>query len=90
MKQTGIRYLAEQLKYYDFEKSEQSYVFKISVAKFNELIERAKAIEKEQIIDLIQFLSMNQDFNSYSSVSKETAKYFLEQYYNKTYGQNRD
>jgi len=32
------------------------------------------------VIDLIQFLSMNQEFNGYSSVSKETAKYFLEQF----------
>ena len=79
MQQTGIRYLAEQLKYYDFEKSEQSYVFKISVAKFNELIERAKLIDKEQ--------------------HQQTATHFFptslkkdnfEQYYNETYGQNRD
>jgi hypothetical protein len=32
------------------------------------------------VIDLIQFLSINQEFNGYGSVSKETAKYFLEQY----------
>jgi hypothetical protein len=31
-------------------------------------------------VDLIQFLSMNQEFNGYGSVSKETAKHFLEQY----------
>lgn len=34
----------------------------------------------EDIIDLIQFLSMNKEFNEYSSVSKETARYFLEQF----------
>jgi hypothetical protein len=38
---------------------------------------------EEDIIDLIQFLSMNQDFNSYSSVSKETAKRFFEQFKNR-------
>ena len=32
------------------------------------------------VIDLIQFLSMNQEFNGYGSVSKETAKYFLDKY----------
>ena len=32
------------------------------------------------VIDLIQFLSMNQEFNGYGSVSKETAKYFLEKF----------
>jgi hypothetical protein len=35
---------------------------------------------KREIINLIQFLSMNQDFNSYSSVSKDTAKKFLKQF----------
>ena len=35
---------------------------------------------EEGIIDLIQFLSMNKEFNEYSSVSKETARYFLEQF----------
>jgi hypothetical protein len=34
------------------------------------------------VIDLIQFLSMNQEFNGYGSVSKETAKHFLEQFKN--------
>ena len=38
---------------------------------------------EDYIIDLIQFLSMNQDFNSYSSVSKETAKRFFEQFKNR-------
>jgi hypothetical protein len=32
------------------------------------------------VIDLIQFLSMDKDFNGYGSVSKETAKHFLEQF----------
>jgi hypothetical protein len=32
------------------------------------------------VIDLIQFLSINQEFNGYGSVSKETAKYFLEKF----------
>jgi hypothetical protein len=35
---------------------------------------------EKDVIDLIQFLSMNQEFNGYGSVSKETAKYFLEQF----------
>jgi hypothetical protein len=35
---------------------------------------------EEEVIDLIQSLSMNEDFNGYGSVSKETAKYFLEQF----------
>ena len=33
-----------------------------------------------ETIELIQFLSMNEDFNGYGSVSKETAQYFLKQF----------
>lgn len=35
---------------------------------------------EEKVIELIQFLSMNEEFNGYSSVTKETAKHFLEQF----------
>jgi len=35
---------------------------------------------EEQVIELIQFLSMDKDFNGYGSVYKETANYFLEQF----------
>jgi hypothetical protein len=35
---------------------------------------------EEEVIDLIQSLSMNEQFDEYCSVSKETAKYFLEQF----------
>ena len=38
-----------------------------------------RSYSEEEVIDLIQSLSMNEDFNGYGSVSKETAKYFLEQ-----------
>lgn len=38
---------------------------------------------EELIIELIQFLSMNEEFKDFSSISKETAKYFLEQFKNK-------
>ena len=37
---------------------------------------------EEEVIELIQFLSMNQEFNGYGSVSEETAKHFLEQFKN--------
>ena len=35
---------------------------------------------EEDIISLIQFLSQDEDFDSYTSVSKETAKYYLERF----------
>jgi len=37
-------------------------------------------LHDEEFIELIQFLSMNEEFNGYSSVTKETAKHFLEQF----------
>jgi hypothetical protein len=51
----------------------------------NHFIEGAKwqqerMYSEEEMIDLIQFLSMNEEFNGYGSVSKETAQYFLEQF----------
>jgi hypothetical protein len=36
--------------------------------------------DTEKIIDLIQFLSMNEDFNGYSSVSRHTVKHFLKEF----------
>jgi hypothetical protein len=38
---------------------------------------------EEEIIQLIQFLSMSEEFNEYGSVSKETANYFMRQLKNK-------
>jgi hypothetical protein len=35
---------------------------------------------EEQVIELIQFLSMDKDFNGYGSVYKATASYFLEKF----------
>ena len=35
---------------------------------------------EEQVIKLIQFLSMDKDFNGYGSVYKATASYFLEKF----------
>lgn len=42
--------------------------------------EQERSYSEQEVIDLIQFLSMNQNFNDYSSVSKETAKYFIKQF----------
>ena len=39
--------------------------------------------DQVDVIDLIQSLSMNIEFNSYGSVHVRTARYFLEQYKNK-------
>ncbi|MFY8161977.1 MAG: hypothetical protein ACOVNU_11655 [Candidatus Kapaibacteriota bacterium] len=41
-----------------------------------------KRLSEIQIIQLIQFLCINKEFNEYSSVGKKTAKYFLNQFKN--------
>jgi hypothetical protein len=35
---------------------------------------------EEEVISLIQFLSMNENFMDYTSVSKDAAKYYLEHF----------
>jgi hypothetical protein len=42
--------------------------------------QQERSYSEEDMILLIQFLSMNIDFNGYGSVSKETAKFFLRKY----------
>ena len=42
--------------------------------------QQQNSYSEEEMIDLIQFLSMNEEFNGYGSVSEKTAKHFLEQF----------
>ena len=35
---------------------------------------------EKQVINIIQFLAQDEDFDTYTSVSKETAKYYLERF----------
>ena len=42
--------------------------------------QQERSYSEEEMIDLIQFLSMNEEFNGYGSVSEKTAKHFLEQF----------
>ena len=74
------------------EEAARSYVenFATSVKSAREIgfIDGAKwqqerMYSEEEVIDLIQSLSMNIEFNSYGSVHVRTARYFLEQYKNK-------
>jgi hypothetical protein len=74
------------------EEAARSYVenFATSVKSAREIgfIDGAKwqqerMYSEEEVLDLIQSLSMNIEFNSYGSVHVRTARYFLEQYKNK-------
>jgi hypothetical protein len=73
-----IKKLADDLK--DREPKDD---FDFSLDGFKKLLKKKyddTEWDTEKIIDLIQFLSMNEDFNGYSSVSRHTAKYFLEEF----------
>ena len=62
---------------------EENYITTpISVLRYISELEKEqeRSYSEQEVIDLIQFLSMNQNFNDYSSVSKETAKYFIKQF----------
>jgi hypothetical protein len=73
-KQTAVAWLAEQ-----FEES-YSYINEI----FKETIEQAKEMEKEQIIDAVNFGQTN--YTDTTIEDKEIAK----QYYKETYGKQTD
>jgi hypothetical protein len=42
--------------------------------------QQERMYSEEEVIELIQFLSMDKDFNGYGSVYKATASYFLEKF----------
>lgn len=79
MKQTAVEWLYKNLLENPISNQDLEY---------NEAVfHNAKKIEKQQqgyseeeVEDLIQFLSMNEDFKNYSSISIYTTKYFLEQF----------
>jgi hypothetical protein len=45
-----------------------------------EILNQAKEIEKERMIKLIQFIVSEKELVDYSSVSKETANYYLDKF----------
>ena len=76
-----------QKEHYGLMEIELSHTKKLLASCEKALEERDKQQERmcgeEEIIQLIQFLSMSEEFNEYGSVSKETANYFMRQFKNK-------
>jgi len=77
MKQTAVEWFAKQVL-----RSRQLGF--ISNEKFNELLEQAKAMEKEQKIDLIKHTAM---FMGASNFDKEIASMTFEDVYNSYYNE---
>ena len=63
----------------DFE-GEMSIKFTSGGIKLGAKWQAKRMYSEEDIISLIQFLAQDEDFDSYTSVSKETAKYYLERF----------
>jgi len=69
--QTTVEWLIEQLS------TQFTYEQKI---QFERLFEMAKERDKERMIKLIQFIVSEKELVDYSSVSKETANYYLDRF----------
>jgi len=69
--QTTVEWLIEQLS------TQFTYGQKI---QFERLFEMAKERDKERMIKLIQFIVSEKELVDYSSVSKETANYYLDRF----------
>ena len=56
---------------------------KFTQEEFNSIYQQAKEIEKQQQLELIQFLAEREDFKEHSSMSIFIAEDFLNQFKNK-------
>jgi hypothetical protein len=75
MKQETLKELS--LQKYPFSNSERNAF----ITGYNQAKEEQQNMySEEEVISLIQFLSMNENFMDYTSVSKDAAKYYLEHF----------
>jgi hypothetical protein len=58
-KQNAVDWLVEQIKEYDFSPRDNTYLIEIPSWIFKEKIDIAKEMEKQQIIDAYDKISMN-------------------------------
>jgi hypothetical protein len=65
---------------YEVRKYNSDFPFEPQSFKLGAKWQQERMYSEEEVIELIQFLSMDKDFNGYGSVHKETANYFLEQF----------
>jgi hypothetical protein len=65
--QTGVDYIVEQV---------EDFIGLIPV----DIIEKAKEIEKNRMIKLIQFVVSEKELSYYGSITKETANYYLNKF----------
>ena len=73
MKQTAVEWYFKQMQSKE----------KFTQEEFNSIYQQAKEIEKQQQLELIQFLAEREDFKEHSSMSIFIAEDFLNQFKNK-------
>ena len=82
---TAVEWLVSELKKYDSAglKDQSNYVIEMPTHILTELEEQAKEMEKQQQLELIQFLADREDFKENSSISIFIAEDYLNQFKNK-------
>ena len=85
MRKTAVEWLVSELKKYDSAglKDQSNYVIEMPTHILTELEEQAKEMEKQQQLELIQFLAEREDFKEHSSMSIFIAEDYLNQFKNK-------
>ena len=81
MKQTAVEWLIEQI-----EETDSKIARVIGLKKYNEIVQQAKAIEKEQMTELVQRLKdYTAESHNILGHDEREASEFVEEYYNETY-----
>ena len=79
MKQTAVEWLVDEMIQRKFFEKETE----LSYTTLEHLTNQAKEMEKEQQLELIQFLADREDFKEHSSMSIFIAEDYLNQFKNK-------
>lgn len=83
MKQTSVEFLEEKLNEIKSSSTDMNGTIKFLETEFIELFKQSKEMEKQQQLELIQFLSEKEDFKKNSSISIFIAEDYLKQFKNK-------
>ena len=85
-KQTAVEWLVEQFKEYDFAdvKDTENYIIKMQSFVLTEKLDKAKAMEKEKMIEFAQEVFRNR----YNQITQSLGN-IADDIYNETYGGNK-
>jgi hypothetical protein len=78
--QTAVEWYIEKLLDLDYEYAKGLITLGVWSERKNSLIQQAKEMEKDKMIELIQFIVSEKELVDYSSVSNDTANYYLDKF----------